>query len=275
MEDRTTLFSPVRVERKSTLVAEKIKSLILEKVYRPGERLPSENEWARRLSVSRASVREAFRALELMGLIEVRSGSGTYVRDEALLNLSKFSDPRLATLLEKEAETMLEIVEARSVFETNMITLAVEHGLPSDWDRLEGILSEMEEALDDEASFREADLRFHGEIARLTKNRVVETLVNAIYKILREHLPRAYYFVCSNPDLAKRLMKTHRDLVDSLRKQDKRRARAAMAQHTKLGYEISKAYLKDQMKEEGLLLRKNGNPDGNKEAKNHGKARNV
>lgn len=256
MEDRTTLFTPVRVERKSTLVAEKIKSLILEKRYRPGERLPSESEWARRLCVSRASVREAFRALELMGLIEVRSGSGTYVRNEALLHLSKFSDPHLSTLLEQEAETMLEIVEARSVFETNMIALAVDHALPQDWERLERILVEMEKALEDETSFREADLRFHAEIARLTKNRVVETLVNAIYRILREHLPRAYYFVCSNPDLARRLMKTHRDLVESLKKQDKRRARAAMAQHTKLGYEISKAYLKDQMKEEGLVLEK-------------------
>ena len=80
MRDTIEILSPVKAVRKSEIIADKIKSLILEKTYACDEKLPSESELARMLSVSRASVREALRALELMGLIEVRSGSGAFVK---------------------------------------------------------------------------------------------------------------------------------------------------------------------------------------------------
>jgi GntR family transcriptional regulator, transcriptional repressor for pyruvate dehydrogenase complex len=257
LEDKFGRLTPVKTIRKSAIVTEKIKSLILDNQYRQGEKLPSESELARLLSVSRASVREAFRALELMGLIEVRSGSGTYVKNKDLFNLSKFSNPNLATVFESEASTMLEIVEARKMLETNIIELAVENTLPEDLKGIEEILAEMETSLDNEEGFRNADLKFHSEIARLTKNRVIEAMVNSIYGIVRENLPRAYYFVCSNPKLAKRLMSLHRQVLQSLQTQDKKRAKACMASHTKIAYEISKDYLKDLMKAEGIIVEQN------------------
>ena len=132
LDNKVDLLSPIKTIRKSAIVAEKIKSLILDNKYQQGEKLPSESELGKILSVSRASVREGFRTLELMGLIDVRSGSGTYVKNTDIFDLSKFSNSGLAMLLESEASTMLEILEARRVFEINIVELAAENAVPED-----------------------------------------------------------------------------------------------------------------------------------------------
>ena len=256
MDDRIGLLTPVKTIRKSTIVAEKIKSLILDNKYRPGEKLPSESEIGRILSVSRASVREAFRALELMGLIDVRSGSGTYVKNTDIFNLSKFPNSGLATLLESEASTMLEILEARRIFEISIVELAAENTAPEDMNGMEEILTEMEASLDNEEGFKNADLKFHSEVARLTKNRVIEVLVNSINQIFREKFPRTYSIICSDPKLAKRLLNLHRKILETLKAQDSKRAKAYMNQHIKVAYQISKDYIEHLMETEGIVVKR-------------------
>lgn len=253
MEDKIGLLTPVKAIRKSAMVAERIKSLILENRYGPGEKLPSESELGRILSVSRASVREAFRALELMGLIEVRSGSGTYVKNIDIFNLSKFSNSGLTLLLESEAFTMLEILDARRIFEIDIAQLAAENTVPEDLNGIEDILSEMEASVNNEEGFKNADLKFHHEMARLTKNRVIEVLANSIYQIFREKFPRTYHVICNDPKLAKRTLTLHQKIFEALRAQDPKRAKAYMTQHMKIAYQISKGYLEHVMETEGIV----------------------
>lgn len=256
MDDRIGLLTPVKTIRKSAVVAEKIKSLILDNKYRPGEKLPSESELGRILSVSRASVREAFRALELMGLIDVRSGSGTYVKNTDIFKLPKLSNPDFATLLESEASTMLEILEARRIFEISIVELAAENAVPEDMNGMEEILSEMEASLDNEEGFKNADLRFHSEVARITKNRVIEVLAKSINQIFREKFPRTYHVICSDPKLVKRVLDLHRKLLESLKAQDSKRAKACMSQHMKVAYQISKDYIAHLMEAEGIVVKR-------------------
>jgi len=76
----SSIFQPVRPRRIYEDIVRQIQGLIAERQLQPGDRLPSERELAELLSVSRASVREALRVLSAMGLVEVRSGDGTFVR---------------------------------------------------------------------------------------------------------------------------------------------------------------------------------------------------
>lgn len=242
--------------RKSAIVAEQIKSLILDNKYRQGEKLPSESELGRVFSVSRASVREAFRALELMGLIEVKSGSGTYVKNSDIFNLLRLPNSGLAILLESEASIMLEILEARRIFEIKIIELAAENTVPEDLNGMEKIISEMEASLDNEEGFKNADLKFHGEVARLTKNRVIEAIANLINQIFREKFPRTYSIICNDPKLSNQMLKLHKQILDMLKAQDPKRAKAYMAQHMKVAYRISKDYLEHLMETEGIVVKK-------------------
>ena len=267
MDNKIGLLTPVKTFRKSAIVADKIKSLILDNQYGQGEKLPSESELGRIFSVSRASVREAFRALELMGLIEVKSGSGTYVKNAHIVDLSKFSNSGLVVLLESEASTMLEILEARRIFEINIVELAAENTVPEDLNRIEIIISEMEASLNNEEGFKNADLNFHSEVARLTKNRVIESLANAINQIFREKFPRTYSIVCNDPKLAKRMLNLHKQILETLKAQDPKRAKAYMAKHMKVAYRISKEYLEQLMEAEGIVVKRLGreNKDKRKE----------
>lgn len=267
MGDKIEILSPVKTVRKSAIIADKIKSLILDKTYAPGEKLPSESELGRMLSVSRASVREALRALELMGLIDVRSGSGTSVKNTDMLNISKFSDPGLATLLISEASTIVEIMEARRIFETNIvIKLAVENSVPEDLNVMAEIVSEMAACCDNEEGFKNADLKYHNEMARLTKNRVIEALAKLLYQMVGEWFPRTYHIICNNPKIAKRTLNAHQKIIEAIKAHDKTRAKAYMSRHWKVAYANSRDYLDYIMKTEGTASDRHHENAGIKES---------
>lgn len=267
MGDKIEILSPVKTVRKSAIIADKIKSLILDKTYASGEKLPSESELGRMLSVSRASVREALRALELMGLIDVRSGSGTSVKNTDILNFSKYYDPGLATLLISEASTIVEIMEARRIFETNIvIKLAVENSVPEDLNGMAEIVSEMEACCDNEEGFKNADFKFHNEMARLTKNRVIEALAKLLYQMVGEWFPRTYNIICNNPKIAKRTLNAHQKIIEGLKAHDKTRAKAYMSRHWRVAYANSRYYLDYIMKTEGTASDRHHESAGIKES---------
>ena len=238
MKDVREILTPEQTVRKSEIIAKKIKALISENKFQAGEKLPSENDLAKMLSVSRPSVREALRSLELMGFIEVKSGSGSYVRD-----LFSGSFPNHRILLEEETFSMMELLEARKLFEINVVSeLAAKNCLPDDLHELERIVSDFEASLDDETALKNADMNFHCEMARLTKNQIIENIANSFYSLIKEKLPRTYLIICTNPKLGMRLVKLHRRVVDALRAGDVRKTKRAMTQHDEIAYEISKNY---------------------------------
>ena len=79
--ENNTLLKPIKRVRLYENAVEQIKSLILEKKYKPGDRLPAERSLAEQLSISRHSLREALRILDVMGLLDIRVGDGIYVKE--------------------------------------------------------------------------------------------------------------------------------------------------------------------------------------------------
>src|ERR671923_569342 len=120
--DIDTLFVPVAVTRASSAIADQVRTAIVSGKLKQGERLPPERELAEQFGVSRVTVRDALRALEAMGLIEVRVGArgGAFVT----VPTGAIVGQTMSDMMMMSAVTPEDIVEARLVVELGTVTLA-------------------------------------------------------------------------------------------------------------------------------------------------------
>src|SRR5450830_1108885 len=139
------------------IVADRIGQLIAAEGLLPGARLPSERDLATKLSVSRASLREALIALELGGVIEVRGGSGVYV--------SEIPEPA-DTDLPEAGPGPFEVLSARRLIESEIAAIAARVATDSAIDAILQAVVEMEKNHDNYSSNEQADRNFHLAIAR-------------------------------------------------------------------------------------------------------------
>src|SRR5713226_6497792 len=125
-------LEPVRKTRIYEEVAAQIQRLITEGRLRPGDHLPPERELAERFGVSRTSVRDAIRVLELMGLLEPRQGEGTVVRD---LSPDALVTP-VASLLARHRTLLAELMDVRKMIEPGLAARAALHASEEDLEKL-------------------------------------------------------------------------------------------------------------------------------------------
>lgn len=201
-------------------VADKIMSLIADGAFPPGTRLPGERELAERFKVSRVTVREAEIALQALGFISIKTGSGVYVLDP-----TEKASSGLPTV------TAFELTEARLLFESEAAALAAKHISDETLERLSELVETMSK--DDpqlkEAS-AEADQEFHLTIAAASGNSAVQYVIETLWKI-RNQVPAirdVHESICARDD---QLTIEHADVVEALRRRDPAAAREAMRAH--------------------------------------------
>src|SRR5947209_5799095 len=141
-------------------VSESILSLIRSGELKPGMRLPSEPQLIEMTGVSRSSVREAIRSLETMGLVEIRRGKGTFIRE---IDTSGMTDAQMLLML-ADRKVLENLVEVRETLEPMMARLAAERATDDDIAALRHHLEGMDHARDHEA-WRPAHLAFHQALA--------------------------------------------------------------------------------------------------------------
>jgi len=199
-------------------VAAQIAGLIEEGVFPPGARLPGERELATRFNVSRVTIREAEIALQAIGRIEIKTGSGVYVCEGQGLSSGSLPDA-----------SAFEVTEARSLIEAESAALAAKVITDERLVELEDLIVKMADE-DTEISLA-ADRDFHAKIAESSGNMVMLHIVQSLWK-MREELPKVkhrYEAVC-DADAAKR-GKEHQDILDALKARNPEAARTAMRQH--------------------------------------------
>jgi GntR family transcriptional repressor for pyruvate dehydrogenase complex len=159
--------------RATDLALAKIKELISSGEFSAGDRLPTERELTRRFGVSRSSLREAVRALALVGVLEPRVGDGTYVTtlepDQLLTGIGFVSD------LAKE-DSLLEIHQVRRILEPEATRLATPRLTEDDFELLHECVTGME-AADSVSAFIEADTAFHRVILNACGNATLSSLI--------------------------------------------------------------------------------------------------
>ena len=188
-------------------IADQIAALIDQGVFAPGAKLPGERELADRFGVSRVTVREAAVALQAAGRVDIRPGSGVYVREQ--------SSTAPAGLPPVNA---FEVTEARLLFESEAAA------------RLEVLVAAMAgDSADITAD--EADKQFHLVIAGASGNRAVMHTINALWRMRTElaEVKAAHASVCEKDDSSR--IDEHAAVLEALKRRDAAEARAAMRRH--------------------------------------------
>ncbi|KQL55405.1 hypothetical protein AN964_07290 [Heyndrickxia shackletonii] len=144
--------------------------MITEDQLLPGDKLPSERELSERLNVGRSSVREAFRALELLGLIETRRGEGTYLRDFTNHQLVEL----LSTFILQDSQVRQDVLETKALIEKDVIRLVSKEQYVQK-------LHVLKEQLESEEINTED--RFYHQLIAITENR----LLLKIWQIINEY----------------------------------------------------------------------------------------
>lgn len=181
-------FEKLENSQKPLHVANQLVEAINEGEFAEGDRLPTEEELADRTGVSRASVREALSALRLGGIIRTEVGKGTFV--ENVPTTDDLRDQILSILVDNPKP--LELQEARAAFEVGVVEIAASKFSEEDERRIEETLKEMMTAAEEDEYKRYLDLhkRFHLDIARAAKNKVIEDTVRQLQGIMIDRMWR-------------------------------------------------------------------------------------
>lgn len=201
-------------------VVRQIIELIESGQFPPGSRLPGERDLATQFGVSRVTVREAQIALQAIGRIEVRSGSGAKVLPqkapaEALPKINAF-----------------ELSQARTLFEGEAAALAATMITPEELARLDALVEEMDAAIEDKKGvLLSADQEFHLTIARASNNAAIVDTIERLWRLRTEidDVRHAHESICEvTPEMR---VAEHKDIVDALRRGNPSAARKAMRRH--------------------------------------------
>lgn len=218
-------FQRIKAFRLYRQVAAQIAGLIESGELKAGQRLPSERDLCAKLSVSRPTIREAMVALEIEGLVDVRTGSGVYVSR----NLSS-QNFRLEKI-ENAGASPLDLINARLLIECSIVSEATARAGPGHLERLEQSISDMTLASSGEA-FQKADRAFHVIIAEATENSVLVSIVNSLWEEMASPI---FERISSISGLAGEhkppAIAEHRVILDAMQGHDAARAAAAMSTH--------------------------------------------
>lgn len=229
------LFVPVAVTRASSAITDQIRTAITSGRVKQGERLPSERELASQFGVSRVTVRDALRALEATGLVEIRVGArgGAFVRaPSGSVVAQAMSDMLLMSDVGPE-----NVVEARLMVELGTVTLACARATDEDLDALRALLDRGRAAMAAGTYTRELSWEFHALLAIAAHNQAVEGLTKSFRTTLSMHPvrvrePRDRSFAAT--------MKEHTRILRAVEDKDSDTARREMANHLLRGTGLDK-----------------------------------
>lgn len=204
---------------------EQIKSMIVRGELKPGDRLPPEKELADHLGLSRSSLREAVKALEVLHLVDVRRGDGTYVTSLE----PKFLLDAISFMSEiQEDSSVLDIFEVRRILESQATGLAASRARPEDIAALREESAEVALHSADVEQLLEHDVRFHQMISDLSGNQYLSSLINGLIpKTVRARLWR----VLTQEGVVERTLREHTTIIDAIEAKDPERAIEAATAH--------------------------------------------
>jgi len=214
-EHSSSTFRKVRSRKVSAIVAEQIVAAIKQNTFPVGSRLPSEFDLAEQMGVSRPSIREALSALQAVGLIETRSGSGNYV-----LRVPSSDDEQEAPHLIESEAGCLEVMEARARLEPPVAALAAEKASKESISKLRAVIDTMRHQAQRGrfSSYFEADKSFHLALAAASGNRLITAALHPLINTMNHKLYREFthhYYLKNVADM-EQVVALHSEIVDAI-----------------------------------------------------------
>lgn len=203
---------------------ERIKTMIADGVLEPGQRLPTERDLAAQLGMSRSSMREAIRALTVLGVLEARHGSGIYV---TALDAGDLLETFGVVADLSRGPRLVELLEVRRVLESTATALAAARITPAQLAVVEEHLAAMA-ATDDPEVILAHDLAFHRAIAEAAGNETMAAILEGLSsRTFRARVWRGY----AEEGAFTRTRREHAAIHRALKARDPEAARAAAAAH--------------------------------------------
>jgi GntR family transcriptional regulator, transcriptional repressor for pyruvate dehydrogenase complex len=221
-------LQPIEQKPMVAEITQRLIDYLLSGPLKPGDRLPPERQLSETLGMGRSTVREALKALTVLGLIDVRQGDGTYLKkaDSALL-------PRVIewSLLLGEKKTM-DLVETRQHLEIASAELAADRRDQQGIEELRQILAQMQRSTADYQRFADADVAFHLQLAKMTGNTVLQDILSSIRALLRAWIVRTIEPTGSKSASPRELAcQEHVPIFEAVERGDPKAAAAAMRAH--------------------------------------------
>lgn len=210
-------------------VIEQIKNQIKSGKLKKGDKLPSERDMAELFSVSRTSVREAMRALEVIGLIERKQGAGNYIKTS--FDNSLFEPISVMFMLQENS--LDNIVELREILECYCIKLAVKNISESEIQVIDGIMNKMYNAKDEEENLA-LDIKLHYLIIKASNNILLVNIISVISQIMDESIKEFRKKILYEEDNRINLLSIHERLVNAIKERNTVKAINAIEEHFQL-----------------------------------------
>jgi len=216
-------LAPIKSTRIYEEIVRQVKAMIADGKLKGGDRLPPERDLAEKFVVSRTSVREALRALESLGLVEIRPGEGTFVRQ---VSIDALIEP-LALLMVSQREAIGELFEARRLLEPSLAALAAMRATPDEIQEMERILDEQGKEVASGRTGLAQDAQFHAAIGTAAHNRAITRIAHGIMDLLTQSREDSL----NTPGRPTRSHEDHRRILAAIGRRDADGARAAMLEH--------------------------------------------
>lgn len=216
-------IKPLKRSSLSDDLIDSLMQLIKSGAYKPGDRLPSIMEMTNRLGVGHPTLREALRKLEAIGIVEIKHGSGVYVkRDQDLLVVT---NPVFGGEVSKKL--MLDLLEARMPLEVKASGLAAHNATKSQLDKMRSLMDAASQNLEDDEFLNTTNLSFHSVIAQASGNTVLAQLQEVLNDLFRNE-QRVIIGIYGD---RQKDHKEHLQILMAIEQKNEQEARARMQAH--------------------------------------------
>ena len=216
-------LEPIKRTRIPDEIANRIRALIVGGSFKPDAPLPSERVLAKRMRVSRSSVRDAIRRLEVVGLLETRHGQGSFLHELSVDNLVT----PMASVMTFNRARQDDLMDVRRVFEPAVAGMAATRATAPELDEIDQILAEQRRRARAGQPTIGEDTAFHGALARATHNPVIVGIMETLNDLLVESRQRTL----ERRGRPLRSLRGHEAVVVALRRRDPGGAALAMRDH--------------------------------------------
>lgn len=224
------MLKPIEKTKVYAAAVEQIKAAIENGEWPRGTQLPAERELAEQLGIGRTSVREALRVLEVMGLVVIHPGLGTYVAGN-----SSHARPieLLQSMLQEDAH-VVELLEIREILEPEIAYMAGQSAAAEDIECLAQILDRMERSLAVGLPGVDENVEFHLALTRIAGNRVLLQFHQLFFELSRDSIERFFRV----PGRAAESLSGHRELLQAIREGKPQEARQKMLAHLRTRFAV-------------------------------------
>ncbi|MBN1224397.1 MAG: FadR family transcriptional regulator [Candidatus Aminicenantes bacterium] len=240
MSKNRKLLKPAINRRLSEDIISQIRDLIVNGKLTAGEKIPSERELAETFGVGRPAVREALNSLKGMGLIEIKQGKGIYVKEFTYDSYVASVAKGVEMMLFSELISLSELSEVRKLIEPEICFLAAQRATKDDLASLEQILNSSTKSIDNPREYVKYSAMFHSEIARITKNKVMQFLIEGLLTMLLTKRKK----MNENRDFRETRLRSHKEILEHMKSGDKHRAKKAYLNHLESSYEYYRDHFK-------------------------------